>query len=759
MSASNEETLHPIDRWARAVCETAAPQDRAGRSLEDAARLQLFGPAMNAITQQDPEGRHLEDQAFAGLFGGPAPAPPAPQRIGKYVLGGPLGSGGMGDVFLALHTELHRKVAIKLLRVHKQRDPVERSRLLREAQALAQLDHNNVVQVYDSGLHEDRVYLVMKYVEGCTLRAWQDAAHRSWREVVQHYVAAGRGLAAIHAAGLVHRDFKPQNVLVSALDKDRPTDRASVAERVKITDFGLAVTPGERTAGTTVADAQGQTPGLLAMQLTASASVLGTPLYVSPEQLGAQPLDARSDQFSFCVALYEALYGEHPYAEPDTASDSRAPTDNQTRAAVGTRPSATPSMASLVTGLVQGPLRRPKKIVIPGRIYRAIERGLSREPAGRYPTMAELLAALERDPVRKYGTLVGMAGLGALVVGAAVAPQLLSKCNDIAADFKDAWTPRRAADVERAFLATDSPHAALAAARVKQTLDAYSEQWLQLRAENCDTGRDRGTQTLEVTGRRDTCLDHARDTLAATVEQLTHADATTVETVQDALALLPALEQCDAKFQRQQTCLDEADDPQLRHRLDEARALEIAGKYVDAGEVATTVLADAGAHPRLMAESQLLRGRVLAEQDRSIEADAAFAAAYGLSEGAGCDTLAFEAATRRTKLIALNHDLPAETGLAWSEVARSKLGALPPSPRLEADLHSDLGLLLQQREDLGGSREEHLARAREEHGRALELRKQLAGDRETPELAFSYLNLGALEVSQGRHELAVEDLQ
>ncbi len=686
---------------------------------------------------------HTTSAAFAELFG--APAPSQSPRIGKYLLGDSLGSGGMGEVFLATDTQLGRKVAIKLLRLRNQGDPTERARLLREAQALAAIDDANVVGVYECGLHGDQVFIAMELVEGCTLRSWQDESQRDWREVLRHYVAAGHGLTAIHAAGLVHRDFKPQNVLVGANG------------RVKITDFGLAVTPGQRAPQAPAADVRAGLLSLLATQLTASAAVLGTPLYISPEQLAAQSLDARSDQFSFCVALYEALYGGHPYAEPDPTTDGNASTSPGSRGAVGRGPSGTPSMISLVTGLIEGPLRRPRKLVIPRRIYAAIERGLAREPAARWPSMPALLAALTRDPLRKYGPWVAVAGVSAMIGAAVLIPEVVSQCKHIEADFHDAYTPASAAAIQQAFHATGSPHAERASRLVTRTLDDYRTQWLAARQGNCDATHDRAAQDAEVHRRRDTCLDHARDTLAAMTLQLGHADAATVETVSDALALLPALELCSAGFQRQQTCLDGIDDPALRARLDHARGLEVAGKFADAAAAVDAILGEA-LPPRLAAEAQLSRGRVLAELRRGAEAAVGFTTAFDLAESAGCDALGFAAATGHTKLVALHHDLPADAGLVWSTVARSKLGSLPASPRLEAELHSDLGLLLQHREDLTGARSEHLTRARSEHDAALALREQLAGDRPTPELAISYLNLGALEATQGRHELGLDRL-
>jgi len=683
---------------------------------------------------------------FAALLGEPAASQSSQApRIGKYLLGDSLGSGGMGEVFLATDTQLGRKVAIKLLRLRNQGDPLERARLLREAQALAAIDDANVVGVYECGLHGDQLFIAMALVEGCTLRDWQDEALRDWRDVLRHYVAAGHGLTAIHAAGLVHRDFKPQNVLVGAQG------------RVKITDFGLAVKPGQRAPQAPAAAVRARLLSLLATQLTASATVLGTPLYISPEQLAAQPLDARSDQFSFCVALYEALYGGHPYAEPDPTTEGRAATDPGSRGAVGRGPSGTPSMISLVTGLIEGPLRRPRRLVIPRRIYAAIERGLARDPAARWPSMPALLAALTRDPLRKYGPWAAVAGVSAMIGAAVLIPEVVSQCKDIEADFRDAWTPASAAAIQQAFRATGSPHAERASQLVTQTLADYRAQWLAARRDNCDATHDRAAQDAEVHRRRDTCLDHARDTLAAMTLQLGHADAATVETVSDALALLPALEQCSPAFQRQQTCLDGIDDPALRARLDHVRGLEVAGKFADA-DAAVDVILGEPLPPRLAAEAQLLRGRVLADLRRGEEAAAAFTAAFDLAEGAGCDTLGFAAATGHTKLVALHHELPADTGLVWSAVARSKFGRFPASPRLEAELHSDLGLLLQHRDDLAGPRTEHLARARSEHDAALILREQIAGDRPTPELAISNLNLGALEATGDRHELGLDRL-
>jgi serine/threonine protein kinase len=196
--------------------------------------------------------------------------------IGRYILVEQVGAGGMGTVFAAEDPALARTIAIKLVRTTLRSDR-SNGNLLAEARMMAQLSHRNVVPVYDVGSQDDFVFLAMELIEGMNLRQWLLAEKRSWREVQRVFLEAGRGLVAAHRAGLVHRDFKPDNVLVG---RDA---------RVVVTDFGLAhstLSPSDRVAGTLV--------------------------YMAPEQRDGQVADAQSDQFSFCVALSEALTGERP---------------------------------------------------------------------------------------------------------------------------------------------------------------------------------------------------------------------------------------------------------------------------------------------------------------------------------------------------------------------------------------------------------------------------------------------------------------
>ncbi|HEX3474811.1 MAG TPA: protein kinase [Kofleriaceae bacterium] len=293
-------------------------------------------------------------------------------RLGRYVVIGRVGAGSMGVVYSARDPDLDRQVALKVLRPELSAGAPGRARLLREARALARLSHPNVVPIYDVGVVDDRVYLAMELVSGTTLRHGLAGA---WRDIADAYLQAARGLAAAHAAGLVHRDFKPDNVL---LGDDG---------RVRVVDFGLVGVAADAVAPTA------HDPGgaALAVLDTATGVAVGTPAYMAPEAQRGQPVDARADQFSFCVALFHELYGSFPYA--------------------GTTP------AQRVEQIERGALVRPARASrsgIPGRVHRVLARGLRARPEARYTSMPALIAALER-------ALAPRSRLHALVIGGAVA--------------------------------------------------------------------------------------------------------------------------------------------------------------------------------------------------------------------------------------------------------------------------------------------------------------------------------------------------
>jgi Tol biopolymer transport system component/predicted Ser/Thr protein kinase len=305
------------------------------------------------------------------------------QHVGRYVIREVKAEGGMGVVYLAYDPQLDRDVAIKLLRPDTAADPFEGSaRLLREAQAMARLSHPNVVVVHDVGSVEGHVFLAMEYVRGRTLREWLTKHALRWDEIVSLFVAAGRGLVAAHDAGIVHRDFKPENVLVRE------------DGRVQVTDFGLAhgVRGDEPSSAQAPANPNGS--GLLGVPVTVTAELVGTPQYMAPEQHRREPTDARTDQFSFSVALYEALCGHAPFGHP-------------------TYPDFLDRVLSHAV--------EPPAVQLPARVRRALVRGLEPAPERRFPSLRAMLAELEpRPPVRWTRWVIAIAAAACVVAAVAV---------------------------------------------------------------------------------------------------------------------------------------------------------------------------------------------------------------------------------------------------------------------------------------------------------------------------------------------------
>jgi formylglycine-generating enzyme required for sulfatase activity len=319
-----------------------------------------------------------------------------------------VGTGAMGVVYGAYDPELDRKVALKLIKPGQGVKDTARARLLREAKAIARLQHPNVVAVHDVGVFEEQVFLAMEFVAGGTIKSWLAAQNRSWREILDVFIAAGRGLAAAHAAGLVHRDFKPDNVLLDKESRPRVVD-FGIARQADGGDDELAGETGDvEDDGTqTLRDSSGK--HALAT-LTKTGTWVGTPAYMAPEQFLGERGDEKSDQFSFCVALYEALYGERPFAGDDMLSISVNVTTEQLR-----------------------PL--PKDRGIPNWVRRVILRGLRVTPADRWDGMPALIAALSADPVAKLRNR--------LIMGGTVAAFVV-----ILGGFWQ-WTSRRHAETER----------------------------------------------------------------------------------------------------------------------------------------------------------------------------------------------------------------------------------------------------------------------------------------------------------------------
>ena len=452
-------------------------------------------------------------------------------NLGRYHVLRELGRGSMGIVLRAYDPELARPVAIKLLR-----DVAGFEQLREEARTLARLRHPNVVTVYDVFADEHGMYLAMELVDGGTLRTF--CKGRSPREIMAACVKAGRGLAAAHDAGVIHRDFKPENVLC--------TDDGEV----RVSDFGLA----------------------RAVDAAADGAIAGTPAYMAPEVLKREPATSRSDQYSYCVTVYEMLTGARPASD-----DARAST-------------------------------------VPPWIWRVLRRGLAREPSARYPTMHELADALADDPavVRRKRVLVGGVAIAALVTGAGamqLAGSAGSSCDIDGAALGDAWNGQRKAEVSRAIAATSD---AEAGARVASALDDYANTWVGMRRVACEA---RGQQSQLMLDRRVACLDRGRRELGELVHVLASADARLAGTAQEAISKLRDPRTC--------TGLDEGDTlpvdavgrvvtEQARTVVDRATALQTAGKHDEADALASQVLAqlEHAAMPRLRGEALLVRGRV-----------------------------------------------------------------------------------------------------------------------------------------------------
>jgi eukaryotic-like serine/threonine-protein kinase len=369
--------------------------------------FRLVGTAMrmggDAPAKQGPTTARGDDVFDAEDDAERLVAGPGAIADGRYVVRDLLGQGGAGAVYRAYDSQLGRQIALKIVRAPKlAADAAEsmQARLLREARAMARVSHPNVVAVYDVGSIDDRVFVVMELVEGRTLATWQIEKPRSWREVIETFSAAGVGLAAAHRVGLVHRDFKPLNVLVGFDD------------RVRVTDFGLARPVAHSDSGQGTPSGDSMPEGHHDWTLTMTGGLVGTPRYMAPEQFRAGPADARSDQFSFCVALFSALYGQHPFFPK------------------GSKKPPLPELATLVVaGIVVEP---PEIEAIPPGVLNVLRRGLSVDPAERYPSMDALITDLSRqiEPTQvdrrlrfALGGLAGVALITSAIVVLRPAPQ------------------------------------------------------------------------------------------------------------------------------------------------------------------------------------------------------------------------------------------------------------------------------------------------------------------------------------------------
>ena len=696
-------------------------------------------------------------------------------KVDRYVVRRELGSGGMGVVFVAYDPVLKIQVALKLLRraAASAGDSEADLQQQREAQALARVAGDHVVRVYSAGFYRGRPWIAMQFVDGPHLAEWlryqrASSSPPGWQEVLGKYVEAGRGLQSIHAAGFIHRDFKPQNAVVDA------------DGRVKVLDFGLATHDRSAGAPGPTAPAREGVGGL-----TTTDGLVGTLRYASPEQFVTRALDQQSDQFSFCVALYEALWGALPFGAERSPGQLLA--HNHGRAAVGPLPAAD----------------------VPGWLARVVLRGLAFRPEDRHPSMAALLHELTRDRRRGYrrAALVGAAFLTGVVAYAALTGQADAEalCLQRADRVAEVWAVH--GDAVRAALRDDA-----SADRVEQAVADYADRWRGSHVVAC-TDTAEGRASADLLGRRTLCLERAQTSLAAV---LVRAGGGASRDVLGALAELPA----------PANCLDDGlrgvqvpSDPTTRGRvaraerqLADATAARLLGDDDEAATRARWALDEARAAGHLptqahaglvLGASERQRGRLeaAAQALSDASADAAQAGDWALKvrsdhervrlaaldlhdERGGWSALADASATLRNNYAEVDGAAPTFTaGSLWAEHADMRGLVEHAATRFAAAVAAHTGALERweqlvgqgdvRREraasllDRGRSRADagDLAGALEDDLAAMELERAIHGE-DHPTLALNYFNLAqdhvglrqfAEAIAAGRRALEIDE--
>ncbi|HEX8703798.1 MAG TPA: serine/threonine-protein kinase [Myxococcaceae bacterium] len=717
----------------------------------------MSGPEQEPKAEPPPEAPAAEWGAPTVVRSGSAQEPvaaegpelpalmPGNTLAGRYTVLDKLGQGGMGVVVAAYDARLDRRVALKLLRrlERGEGEELEEAWLVREAQAMAKLSHPNVVAVYDAGTLEDgSIFIAMEYIQGQNLRRWRNQEPRAWRQVLEAYVAAGRGLAAAHAAGLIHRDFKADNVLVGQ------------DGRVRVTDFGLArtqsaaesggqapalprpsqepVAPSRARASTDLMETA-RPSGSWTSAPTLPGLFMGTPAYMAPELFRGSPADLRTDLFAFCASLYEALFGQLPFKGSSPTDFTRAQLEGKV---------ATPPEASEV----------------PAWVTRTVLWGLQPEPARRPPSMEALLAALQKDPevkrrmLLRRGTVgLTMVGLAALAVWGWTRQQTpVSDCASVQRQLDGVWDAGVKARVREAMLGSQLSYAPDTFSRVSTVLDDYAEGWVTQRREVCEFARQQAIQAQGLSVRREYCLERRRSQLRALTELLARApDRELVPKAVQVAQSLPPLEYC-ADVKALTAAVPPPEDPALRvkaeslqQELDGLEALLDAGKYKDALARADTLLSQAGQVGHMPLHARALFLAALARD--------------GTGDYKGAEDLARQAsvlAARSKELVVAARASGLVLFLTGYRQARHqdatllKLGVdmaveLVDDDLIRANAFNTQGILL----SVQGRYEE----ARQQYERAVALREKVLGP-EHPVVTPSLNNLGNVLEEMGRYE-------
>ncbi len=607
-----------------------------------------------------------------------------PYELGRYEVRERIGAGATGIVYAGFDAELGRRVALKVLNSLASTGPraaEQTERMRREAQALGKLSHPNVVTVFEVGTHGEQLFIAMELVDGRTLREWLDSEARAPREVIETMIAAGRGLAAAHEQGLVHRDFKPENVLVGN------------DGRVRVLDFGLArlMANGDAEGGmdgveeavAVAVEGSSGPPDEKQSTLTRTDVGLGTPLYMAPEQYAGGDVDARADQFAFCAVLYEALLGTSPFGGA--------------------------TLGELRENVEAGRLRPPGDGArVDQRVRALLIRGLSTRRDARFGSMNELLAELEKDPARTRNrvlsvvAIAAVAALGAVGVTRALANPTV--CRGADKELAGVWDAETEKKVREAFDATELPYAADAFERVKTAIDAQAEAWVTMHTEACEATHVDGKQSPALLDLRMTCLDRRKQELhALTRVMVDELDPKNVSRVVNASRKLSSLDRC-GNAEQLMAAAPPPEDPEvrrkvmaLRERIERGRANRSASVKRALDET-TAIVADAReiGYPPVLADAlmqlairQRIEGDVEKAEETGYEAAQVAAAAHH-------DEVAAYAWVHLVYTVGF---LQAryEDGLMLRPMAEAAVARFGDDPQMKARLHNNLGILYERR--------------------------------------------------------------
>jgi tRNA A-37 threonylcarbamoyl transferase component Bud32/tetratricopeptide (TPR) repeat protein len=594
--------------------------------------------------------------------------------IGRYQLERLLGRGGMGEVYSARDPELDRHVAIKrvLRRGAEGDDEARRLReaLMRDARSAAHVQHPNVVEIYDCGAEDDELYVVMELVEGPTLEQWLDERPRSWREIVEIFVQIGQGLACAHAHGIVHRDFKPSNVLLGA------------DGRARVADFGIARMVGDLRASRP--DCETST--------VESNGFAGTPQYMAPEQYEGVGVSPRADQFAYCNALYRALFHEPPFAGENLQAYA----------------------FNLLAGRVRPPMDRHGA---PRGLARLVLRGLAAAPQHRHPSMDLLVARLRSILLRRRRVASAM-GVAAAAICTALGGYALAHEPPISpcVASEQPWTPDERRQVHEA-LAQRSADEPAAVEQVVRRLDEHAHEWALARQDACEVTRVHGEQSDEVMDLRIACLARLSVPFTSVWSRLAAPDGPSGMDAAELVGQLAPASDCSAELVREQAKLaqafsartDRSASPEaeskwreLSARLIDARAEASMARYERAHREAVGVAEVAEQHGfrYLLADALLLQGSYgvrLAHTERQLDdARSALEHAAPLAVASGSPRLAVGAFLALAEPDA--RQAAPEARRMWLELAAAHATGLPAEPELAGRLalaRGDLALDLE----------------------------------------------------------------